>query len=282
MTARGALIAADFDLARTVECGQFFGWSRAERGYFIVSGPAVFRVAQSSDRLEFEGVGEAFIRHFFSLEVDLGPLRALADEDPRLRPALEGRRGLRLIRQDPWECLVSFLCSPASNLRRIGRNVEEIRRRFGRRVEVFGREFFLFPRPGEIGDAARMAEVRAGFRARHILAASRAVREGRLERLRGLTLEAARAELVRLDGVGDKVADCVLAFSLGHGEAFPLDVWVRRAMKRLYFRGRRASDARIRAFARARWGPLSALVQQHLFDWIRTESPGMPRAGPRP
>jgi N-glycosylase/DNA lyase len=249
-----ALRAPSFNLALTVECGQFFRWEHdGEGGYLIQSGPRAFRVRQQGDRLLSPDADDAFLARFFALD---HPIDRIARS---IR--LEGfDRGLRIIRQEPWDCLVGYLLSMASNIPRIRGTL----RRLGDL--------------SELGDEARLRAAGAGFRAPYLVAAARWARAGGLARLAALDDEAARAELTAIPGVGPKVADCVLLYAFGRMRAFPIDVWVRRALVRLYFGGRRTPDRRLQEFAARRFGPWAGYAQQMLF--LR-ERAGATRSGRR-
>ena len=164
----------------------------------------------------------------------------------------------------------SFLTSIASNIPRITRNVEDMARTYGRKISFGDRVRHTFPRPGELGDEAGLRALKIGFRARYLSQAARLARDGRLEGIRRLALDDARAALMELPGVAEKVADCVLLFAYGRLAAFPVDTWIRKVMTRLYFKGKRVPDGDIRAFAADRWGPWAGYAQQLLYHWSRT------------
>lgn len=257
--------APDFDLDLTLRSGQFFRFRPADGGFEIATHGRLLFARQSGDRLLVDGVDEAFARWFFGLNDDIAASHAFFRKDPVLRPHLARVQGLRLLRQDPWECAVAFICSSCSNIPRITRNVEDLARRFGAPIALDDRRWHALPTPGMINDARRLRPVRLGYRARYLSAASRRVSPAWLESLRRLPLVDARTALRTIPGVGEKVAECVLLFSLGFGEAFPVDVWIRRAMRRLYFRGRRVPDRSMMGFALKRFGPHAGLAQQILY-----------------
>jgi N-glycosylase/DNA lyase len=186
--------------------------------------------------------------------------------DPVLRRVLPHTTGIAIMRQDPWECLVSFVISAFNNIPKIRLSVDCLCRRFGDPLPDGG---FAFPTPARLADA-RLPALRAcilGYRAPYVRAVSRAVadRTVELSRLATLPYEEAREALLALLGVGEKVADCVLLFSLGHEEAFPVDVWVQRGVEGAYFRGRRTTPRALGQWARDRFGPLAGYANQHLF-----------------
>ena len=194
-----------------------------------------------------------------------------------IRAAVNSCRGLRLLRQDPWECLASFILSSTKQIVQIRQIVSVLCERFGEPLPAAPQyaPAFAFPSPARIARATE-AELRAckmGFRAPYLLETARSVTEGSidLERLRGLPVEIAREELVKLPGVGRKIADCVLLFAYGYQSAFPVDVWVIKALQKLYFPRRRASDKRLRHFSETHFGPNAGYAQQYLFHYMRTK-----------
>jgi N-glycosylase/DNA lyase len=260
----------DFDLSLTLRSGQFFRYRPANGGFEIATHGRLLCARQAGERLSVEGADGNFVRSFFGLDTDLEAVRAALERDPVLRPLLSRLRGLRLLRQEPWECAVAFICSSCSNIPRITRNLEDLARRFGPPVALDGRAWHALPRPGAFPDARRLRPVRLGYRARYLSATAAAVGPAGPEPLRRLPLAEARRALRELPGVGEKVAECILLFSLGFGEAFPVDVWIRRAMRRFYLHGRRRPDRYLMDFAAGRFGPHAGYAQQLLYVASRT------------
>ena len=275
--AYGVTVTVDprYNLRRTLECGQVFRWTVQDGAAVGVFRHRVWMVQQEGRSLRIAGDGppadfDALCRH---LAVD-APLRRIEDglaADRVLRRILPRTSGIAIMRQDPWECLVSYVISAFNNIPKIRLTVDCLSRRFG---EPLGDGQFTFPSPERLAEA-RLSTLRAcilGYRAPYVREVARAVATGalELERLRGLPYEEAREALLALPGVGEKVAECVLLFALEHGEAFPVDVWIRRTVQTLYLRGRRATPRVIREWARDRFGPLAGYANQHLFLAART------------
>jgi N-glycosylase/DNA lyase len=259
-----------YDLGRTLECGQVFRWAVTDGGATGVVRGRVWHVRQEDGLLQASGDGgdddlEALWHH---LAVD-APLRRIERDlaaDPVVRRILPFTSGIAVMRQDPWECLVSYVISAFNNIPKIRMTVERLSRRFG--VPLGGGRY-AFPSPERLADA-RLPALRAcilGYRAPYVRAVARAVAGGALdlERLRGLPYDAARDALLVLPGVGEKVAECVLLFALERSEAFPVDIWIHRTVQQHYLRGRRASPRAIRQWARERFGRLAGYANQHLF-----------------
>ena len=190
--------------------------------------------------------------------------------DPVLARVLPHTAGISLLAQDPWEMLISFIVSQNNNIPKITRSIDELTRRLG---EPLAGGLFAFPSPEGLAAAPMrlLAACSLGYRAPYVRAAARLVADGRLDlaRLSRMDYMAARDTLLGIPGIGEKVADCVLLFGLGHRTAFPVDVWVRRAVERLYFRGRSRRLPEIQTFARERFGPIAGYAQQHLFAYAR-------------
>jgi N-glycosylase/DNA lyase len=271
----GGLRAPGLDLALTLESGQFFRWFRDGSGFVVQTRGRAFRAEQRGSTLDLRGAGPGLAREFFGLREDVVALRRALAPDRALRDPLRATPGLRMIRQEPWECLCAFLTSIASNIPRISRNVEDMARRFGRPLRFGGRALHAFPRPEELGGERELRALGLGFRARWLAEAARRAADGRLERIRLLGDAEAREALMEFPGVAEKVADCVLLFAYGRGGAFPVDTWIRKAMRRLCFGGRRVSDRAIRDLARERWGERAGYAQQALYLWAR--GPGRSR-----
>jgi N-glycosylase/DNA lyase len=279
----------DYDLAATLDSGQAFRWQRVEDEWHGVVGRHYVRLTAAADGIRAAAAGPVkdwdFLREFLQTGIDLSTVLKTFPADKPMADAIAACRGLRLLRQDPWECLASFILSSTKQIVQIRQIVELLCERFGEEIVLNGNDgahgvtrptlLFSFPTPQRIA-AATEAELRAckmGFRAKGFLGAASEVAEGRLdlEKIRGLDCGAARAELMKLHGVGGKIADCVLLFAYGFDSAFPVDVWVERALQELYFPRRRASDKRLRKFAATHFGPHAGYAQQYLFHYMRTK-----------
>ena len=282
------LDAAGLHLRRTLDSGQAFRWRWEPRdgGAEVATGVVGahrLRVTQNARGIHLLAPATAAARDALARYLTLPSAGASGDGAPGLRRieallaadavlarVLPRTRGITLLVQDPWEVLISFIVSQNNNIPKITRSIEGLARALGAPLED---GVHAFPSPARLA-AAHPATLRAchlGYRAPYVREAARRVADGRLDlnRLRRLPDDEAREALRELPGIGDKVADCVLLFALGHVTAFPVDVWVRRAVERLYFDGRPRSLREIRAFARDRFGPLAGYAQQHLFVYAR-------------
>ncbi len=271
----------DYDLDATFLSGQVFGWEQ-EAGIWrgtvdarwvelsIASGGIHARTPSPTGDWRW-------LREFLQVDLELAAvLAAFPAQDQHLRRAVTACRGLRLLRQPSWECLASFILSSTKQIVQIRQIVRTLRERYGERVASLGdRPVFAFPTAQRIAGLTE-SELRAckmGFRAPYLLRAARRVATGDidLKAIGQMDLISARQELLRLDGVGEKIADCVLLFAYGFPTAFPVDVWVRRVLTQYYFRGRQVTPARLAAFVCKHFGSQAGYAQQYLFHHIRTQ-----------
>jgi N-glycosylase/DNA lyase len=270
----GRINVADFDLAATLECGQAFRWCRQAEGWFAgVVGGRLWRVRQVGTILE----GDVDTR-YFALDVDLRAVVATFPDDAPLREAVRAHWGLRILRQDPWETLASFIASSTKQIAQIRQIVALLAERVG--------EGGAFPTVEQVARAGLPAlrACRLGFRAEYLQAAARGIAGGRLRwaELPAMEYERALEELQKLPGVGEKIANCTLLFGWGFDQAFPVDVWVKRALRRLYFGGRAVPDRQLRALARSHFGPYGGWAQQYLFLAERQRRAARVAAAPKP
>jgi len=195
-------------------------------------------------------------------------------DDASLRDAVRRHWGLRVLRQEPWETLASFIASSTKQIVQIRQIVKLLARRFG---EPIGDDFHAFPTVQAIARASheQLLECKLGFRAKNLLATARMIDSGAItfDTLRSMEHERALEELTKLPGVGEKIANCVLLFSFGFDQAFPIDVWIERALCRLYFpRKRNVTHRQLREFISSQFGPYAGWAQQYLFFAERTRN----------
>jgi N-glycosylase/DNA lyase len=271
----------DYDLSATLNSGQVFRWQLVGEGWEGVVNRRWVRLVPRPGGLEARTATPVacwrWLADFLQSEAPLEPILASFPPDAPLQAARDACAGLRLLRQDPWECLVSFICSSTKQIVQIRQILAHVCERFGDPVPVppGAAPAFAFPAPERLA-ACSEAELRAcrmGFRAASVRAAAQRVSAGdlALDQLAHRTLDEARAELRQLPGVGPKIADCVLLFAAGHATAFPLDVWVMKALRELYFNGRHVTATRLRQFSATHFGPCAGYAQQYLFHYMRTQ-----------
>ncbi|HEY0257547.1 MAG TPA: DNA glycosylase [Candidatus Methylacidiphilales bacterium] len=276
-----SLFSHGLDLDATLSSGQAFSWKRTADGRWrgwIEGRPCL--VWSQGDALRAVGpeLTHAAITRYFGLDLPLREIFASFPSDPWLDRARAFAPGLRILRQEPWETLCNFICSSLKQITQIEQINHELRCAFGKEM---GEGLHYFPEASQLARAseAKLRGCRLGFRARHLFTASRQIAssEVSLERIATLPTEAAREELQRIQGVGEKVANCVLLFAYGRTEAFPIDVWVERVLRRLYFNNSsRVKHERLRDFADGHFGPFRGYAQQFLFHWIRKDPTALP------
>jgi N-glycosylase/DNA lyase len=281
-------VSGPIDLELTFTCGQAFRWVRDRDVWSGVVGRSEVRVSAAREDgrsalvADVRGADpgkDALTRHF---RLDEDPAVHLAHaEELRAVPGFVPLLGLRLLRQDPWETLASFICSAAANIRKITNCVEALADAWGEPIAGSKRRSFPPPEALARTRESDLRDVGLGFRAPYLLATARTLATDRSwswERMREAPIEEARASLVSLPGVGPKIADCVLLFGLDRLEAYPVDRWIRRATLELSSR-RRADDEQLARWA-VRLGPGRGYLQQILFHLRRTSGP-LPALGKR-
>ena len=272
-----SLRVRDYDLAATLDSGQVFRWQSVENSWQGVIGGHSVRLTQLANGIHAETAAPVadwdFLRQFLQTEIDFAAVLKTFPDDEPMRHAVVRCHGLRLLRQDPWECLASFILSSTKQIVQIRQIVALLCERFGEASLGAGPACFPTPRRLAAVTEKELRDCKMGFRAPSLLAAARRIADGSfdLEKIRPLDYAAARAELMKLRGVGGKIADCVLLFAYGFDTAFPVDVWIERALQELYFPRRRASDHRLRQFAATHFGPHAGYAQQYLFHYMRTK-----------
>jgi N-glycosylase/DNA lyase len=273
-----ACVARDFDLDQTLDCGQVFHWRRDGAGWLGVIGAHALHVAQHGAELVVPAGMEAIAAHYFALDHPLAEICASFPHDPAMEAARDFCRGLRIVRQPPWECLATFVTSSMKQVSHIAQICHTLRSRYGQRLTWEGAELFAYPTP-EVMAALSEAELRncaLGYRAKNLLGAARMIAEGQVDlaAVAAMDDEAARAELCRLPGVGEKVANCALLFGFERVRAFPIDVWIERVLREIYFPRKRTVPARrLREFSAGYFGEYGGYAQQYLFHYARKTWP---------
>jgi len=271
----------NYDLAATLDSGQAFRWRQIDNVWHGVIGKYFVRLTQTETGIHAETAAPVenwdWLRQFLQSEIDLDVVLKTFPDDEPMRAAVAACRGLRLLRQDPWECLASFILSSTKQIVQIRQIVALLCQRFGERLTpqppIQNQFYYSFPTPEKIASVSesQLRDCKMGFRAPSLQAAARRIADGSfdLEKIRKLDYAAARAELMTFRGVGGKIADCVLLFGYGFDSAFPVDVWIERALQQLYFPRRRAGEKRLRHFAATHFGPHAGYAQQYLFHYMR-------------
>ena len=258
-----------FDLALTVSCGQAFRWRYEADAWSAPVGDSLWRIRQKDDTLYYSGCSEEELIHYFALDLDLDEVLASVDTDDLIHSAIASCRGLRICRQPPFECLISYICASCSNIPMITKRIDLLSERFGKRTEE---KRFAFP-DAETLCGVPQEELRCcktGYRDSYIREASLYAAENPCwaERIAGLPYADAKHELMQLSGVGPKVADCVLLFGFAKYEAIPVDVWIERIFRTQYFGGnggKKLPYETTAAFGREHFGRFAGYAQEYLY-----------------
>ena len=272
-----------FELADVFECGQCFRWNKEENGsYTGVFHKNVINVEKNGDVITFKGVCEGNIEkictQYFDLERDYSKIRnELSKIDDNLKNSIEYGKGIRILNQDLWETIISFIISANNNIPRIKLIIDRLSKSYGQKIEWDGKEYYTFPTAEELKNVKveDFRKLGLGFRDIRLYETTKMVlnKEVDLDNLKNMSTEKAREELLKLSGVGPKVADCILLFSdLKRFDVFPIDVWVRRVMNELYIKKEdetKVTKKEIQAIADSKFGNLQGLAQQYLFYWKR-------------
>lgn len=271
--------AAAYDLDATLTSGQAFGWQRAEGAWEGVILGRWVRLEKRGDIIHATAAlpvkDWTWLRDYLQIDAPLAEIIATFPDDPFLQTAVQACPGLRLLRQEPWECLASFILSSTKRIAQIMQVCALLRERYGTPVPVPKgvAPAWAFPTAARLA-ACTEAELRAckmGFRAPYLLAAARQWGRGALAwpQLTQLPLPAAREHLMEIPGVGRKIADCVLLFTGAYPQAFPVDTWIAQVLGAKYFGGKAAPIAHYNLWAPAHFGPNAGYAQQYLFHYAR-------------
>lgn len=277
-----------FNLVHIFECGQCFRWNIEEDGsYTGVIKDGVINVKQIGKDFAFIGnvTGnlEDIVKDYFDLNTDYTKIKdTLSKIDVYLKESIEFGEGIRILNQDLWECIISFIISANNNIPRIKKIIDRISEKYGKKVEFRGKDYYLFPSVDELSNAniEDLRNLGLGFRDKRVYKTTKMIKEKEvsLERLKeNDSLEYIETELLKLDGVGEKVANCIMLFSLKRYDVFPIDVWVRRVMNDLYIHNEdeeKVSKKEIQKLAEEKFLGIPGLAQQYLFYWKREQGKG--------
>ena len=278
-----------FNLEVTLCCGQAFRWEKRGEWWYGVASDRVFKSRQTSGILEIENVDIDFAKRYFGLNDELDNVYSRICKDRYIKRAVEIFSGLRILRQDPWECLISYICATYKNIAAIKHMLFNVSRRFGDKVRFDGFDFYTFPPVENLARASLndLLQCGLGYRTKYVQETARTVAESHVDfdHLRKMDYKEAKRELMSLPGVGPKAADCILLFSLEKLQSFPVDVWIRRAILRHYAAHfSREFIARLREkeslagsdyeklsmFGRTYFGEFAGYAQEYLFHYERT------------
>jgi N-glycosylase/DNA lyase len=279
-----------FDLGFTLCCGQAFRWDKQGEWWCGVVGEHAFKIRQVGSVLEFENIDARFVKNYFGLDDDLLKIFAQIGKDTHIMQAIDAFKGLRILRQDPWECLISYICATYKNIQAIKQMLSNLSKKFGDKICFDGCDFYTFPTPERLAKATtqELAKCNLGYRIKYVSETAKMICQSgfELDDLRKLSYEKAKRELLNFPGVGLKVADCVLLFSLGKMDAFPVDVWIKRVILKYYgsyfpnefiskISGKKSLTnpeyEKVNLFGRRYFGKYAGYAQEYLYHYERTQ-----------
>ena len=273
-----------FELKDIFDCGQCFRWNEKEDGsYTGVFKGNVLNVKKEGDKITFKGICNGNIKDvvedYFDLNRDYEEIKEILSKiDDNMKKSVEYGKGIRILNQDLWETIISFIISANNNIPRIKGIIERLSKNYGKEIDYNGEKYYTFPTAEELKDVSveKYRELGLGFRDIRLYETNKMILEKQVDlaelKNNPNTMEV-RDKLLTLSGVGPKVADCILLFSdLKRFEVFPIDVWVRRVMNDLYIKNddeTKVNKKQIEKIAREKFGNLAGLAQQYLFYWRR-------------
>jgi N-glycosylase/DNA lyase len=282
--------SCQFNLDVTLCCGQVFRWDKQGEWWYGVVGENAFKIRQIGNKLEFENAEMGFVKSYFGLQEDLLKILSQISKDKHIKRAIDAFNGLRILRQDPWECLISYICATYKNIPAIKKMLLNLSKKFGDGTHFDGYDFYTFPTSERLAKASinELAECGLGYRTKYVAETAKKVYENSFafKHLIDAPYEKARRELLNFLGVGLKVADCVLLFSLGKFEAFPVDVWIERVILKQYashfptnFIGKISTKKsltsseyeRLSLFGRSYFGEYAGYAQEYLYHYERSQ-----------
>lgn len=273
----------NFNIKQILECGQCFRWEKkSELDYIVIAYGRVIEVVQDGDKVTIlnsnkEDFNDIWLT-YFDLERDYSKIKEELSKDEILKKSVDFGYGIRLLNQDPFELVISFIISARNSIPSIKKTIKKISERWGEKIEYNGGVFYTFPTPEMLKDVTEdeIRETGASFRSKYIVDTVYRINEDlensdgiyNLDRITSLTDDECHVALQEFKGVGAKVADCIMLFSMSKYSAFPVDVWVKRAMMHFY-NAEEGSLNKIRIFARDKFKGLSGFAQQYLFYYAR-------------
>lgn len=260
----------DFVPEHTFDCGQCFRWEKQSDGSYIgVANSQAVRISATGSKVKIDGITPAdyenFWKRYLDADRDYSKIKNAVNINLVMDKAVKFGSGIRILRQDFFEALISFIISQRSSIPKIKSSVDKLCRLYGKEIEFEKNTYYTFPTPEKIASLSEedLRALGVGYRAPYILKAAKAVADGEIKSniLDSLDTPSAREKLLSLYGVGDKVCDCVLLFSLGKYDLFPADVWIKRVMEEEFD----SKDAK--ALGESQFGLYSGFAQQYLFYW---------------
>ncbi|MBQ7572978.1 MAG: DNA-3-methyladenine glycosylase 2 family protein [Clostridia bacterium] len=274
---------SDFNLTHIFDCGQCFRFNQNDDGTYtgVAKGKAL-TISQTHDTVILYDTSEEDFKNiwydFFDFDRDYKKIKDTLSSDPIMADAIKFGSGIRILNQDLWEAIISFIISSSNNIPRIKGIVERLCQNFGKKIEYMGKTYYSFPTLDELQGvtADDLSVIRAGFRDKYIIDAIDKFSRGILsvDYINSLSTAEAKNALMSIKGVGNKVSDCILLFGMNRANSFPVDVWIKRIMEFCYFNNEEQSVKTICDFANSKFGTLGGYAQQYLFFYARENKIG--------
>ena len=267
-----------FNLKIISEGGQAFRWNRQHDGKYIgVVGNNVFEVEQKGNTLVVNSSAnqniDKFLKEYFEISRDYEKIERRMMSFEELVPAVNYCSGYRILFQDPWETTISFIISANNSIGNIKKIIENICRLYGSPIEYKGKLYHSFPSPNTLAvlTEAELKLTKCGYRAKYIIETAQMISSGKIDiyALRKLPTSSARNKLMAFPGVGPKVADCIMLYSMKKFDAFPIDRWIKRVLEHIYFDGKQQHPMELKKFATKKFKDKAGFVQQYLFYFSR-------------
>lgn len=257
-----------------------FGWTKKDNWFYGVIKDTLFKLQQQNSQLVFKTntaditSAKEILYQFFRLDDDISSITSQLKNDAFMQKIIERNQGLRLLRQKPWDCLLSFVLSSACNIPRIQQNLRRLRTQFGQPVSLDSFEAYMIPSAATIADISEetLRDLGLGFRAPYLSAIATHIHDTEfdLASLKTLSYKEAKEHLMMLPGISHKISDCILLFSLDKLQAFPVDTWIKKTIQQTYFNDRDISNNTIRKWAHDYFGDYAGYAQQFIYHHART------------
>lgn len=269
-----------FDIEHILECGQCFRFNKInQKKYLIVAHKRELIIEQCDEQIIFYSTSISDFyniwQNYFDFNTDYSKIKKKLSEDKILKEAIDYAPGIRILNQDFFECLISFIISQNNRIPMIKQVIENLSNKYGETINTRN----SFPSPESFNDATELEikEQKTGFRAKYILDATNKITsdENYFNKISALTSDMQQKELMKIKGVGPKVSNCVMLFSLKQRDSFPVDVWIKRVMEHFYFDNKETDINTIYKLAKDKFGDLAGYAQQYLFYYARSNKVGV-------
>ncbi|MGN1200926.1 MAG: DNA-3-methyladenine glycosylase family protein [Candidatus Caccovivens sp.] len=255
----------DFDAEHILECGQIFSYKKSDYGYQVLSWDKSAKVYETAEGYLIKTDSPNYFENFFDLKTDYGEVKKELSKHKILQEPIKFGHGIRILRQNLFETLISFIVSANNNIKRIQLILNRLRERLGTNMG----DFYAFPTREQLlkVDEQFFSDIGAGYRAKYLYKVVRQIDEDALKDWQNLPTKDLRNKLIELAGVGPKVADCVLLFGYGRGDVFPVDTWIAKMYNKFYVP--EENREKIRYNLTDEFGCFSGYAQQYLFFFMR-------------